>query len=91
MSSPDASLLLVTKPIESRWAGLSTEARHPASARLDRASTEEVVALLLAEDRHGIERAEACRAAIASAFVRRTRTAISHALVICALDRRLPA
>jgi N-acetylmuramic acid 6-phosphate etherase len=47
------------------WAELSTEARHPASGRLDRSSTEDVVALLLAEDRRGIERAESCRAAIA--------------------------
>jgi N-acetylmuramic acid 6-phosphate etherase len=50
-----------------RWAELGTEARHPASQRLDRAPTEEVVALLLAEDRHGIDRAAACSAAIARA------------------------
>jgi N-acetylmuramic acid 6-phosphate etherase len=50
---------------ERPWAELSTEARHPDSARLDRASTEDVVALLLAEDRRGIERVETCRATIA--------------------------
>ena len=55
---------------ESRWADLSTEARHPESARLDRVSTEDVVALLLAEDRRGLERAERCRAAIARAAER---------------------
>jgi len=51
----------------SRWADLRTEARHPDSARLDRSTTEDVVSLLLAEDRHGVERAQACRAAIAAA------------------------
>jgi N-acetylmuramic acid 6-phosphate etherase len=55
---------------ESRWADLATEARHDASARLDRSSTEDVVALLLAEDRFGLERAEACRGAIARAAKR---------------------
>jgi N-acetylmuramic acid 6-phosphate etherase len=47
-----------------------TEARHPVSARLDRTPIEEVVAMLLAEDRRGIERAESCRAAIARAAER---------------------
>jgi N-acetylmuramic acid 6-phosphate etherase len=55
---------------ESRWAGLPTEARHPESARLDRSTTGEVVAMLLAEDRRGIERAETCSAAIARAAER---------------------
>jgi N-acetylmuramic acid 6-phosphate etherase len=55
---------------EPRWADLSTEGRHASSTRLDRASTVDVVALLLAEDRRGLERAEACAAAIARAAER---------------------
>jgi N-acetylmuramic acid 6-phosphate etherase len=55
------------RPPASRWAQLPTEARHPGSARLDRASTAEVVARVLAEDRHGIERALASAAVIARA------------------------
>ena len=39
------------------WAGLATEARHPLSRGLDRMSAEEVVKLLLDEDRHGLETA----------------------------------
>jgi N-acetylmuramic acid 6-phosphate etherase len=65
----------MTKPTDpesraSSWADLTTEARHPSSLHLDRASTEDVVALLLAEDRHGLERALVCRAAIARAAER---------------------
>jgi N-acetylmuramic acid 6-phosphate etherase len=54
-------------PAEEGWAGLPTEARHPASAELDRAPAEEVVALLLAEDRRGIEAALGQAAGIARA------------------------
>ena len=39
----------------SRWEGLPTEARHPASGDLDRMSGERIVALLLDEDRRGLE------------------------------------
>ncbi len=46
-----------TGPGGSPWEGLRTEARHPASADLDRLSSEEVVALLLEEDRRGLESA----------------------------------
>ncbi len=42
----------------SRWDALPTEARHPASGDLDRLPGEEIVALLLAEDRRGLEAAE---------------------------------
>lgn len=42
---------------ETAWSSLATEARHPASERLDRMPTERAVALLLAEDRAGVERA----------------------------------
>ena len=41
----------------STWSSLATEARHPASRGLDRMSTEEAVALLLDEDRRGLETA----------------------------------
>lgn len=44
-------------PSRPRWEGLSTEARHPASADLDRLPTGDVVALLIAEDRRGLEAA----------------------------------
>ena len=49
------------------WGELTTEGRHPETARLDRATTAEVAARILAEDRRGIERAELCVAAIARA------------------------
>jgi N-acetylmuramic acid 6-phosphate etherase len=49
----------------SRWSGLPTEARHTASADLDRASTEDVVRLLLEEDRRGLEAAARCAPEIA--------------------------
>lgn len=39
------------------WERLPTEARHPDSNELDRLSSPEIVALLLAEDRRGLERA----------------------------------
>jgi len=39
------------------WQGLATEGRHAASEGLDTLSTEEVVALLLEEDRRGLEAA----------------------------------
>jgi len=56
-----------SKDSDSRWGALLTESRHSGSMRLDRSSTDEVVALLLAEDRRGIERAEAAREAIVRA------------------------
>lgn len=37
------------------WGALATEARHPASRGLDRMTSEEAVALLLDEDRRGLE------------------------------------
>ncbi len=41
-------------PEGSPWDGLATEARHPASDELDTLATQEVVALLLEEDRRGL-------------------------------------
>lgn len=41
-------------PRPSLWEALATEGRHPAGEELDRLSTEEVVALLLEEDRRGL-------------------------------------
>lgn len=49
------------------WAGLPTEARHPASGELDRMSAEEVVGLVLDEDRRGIGAALGRRREIARA------------------------
>jgi N-acetylmuramic acid 6-phosphate etherase len=49
------------------WAGLPTEARHPGSRDLDRLPADEAVALLLAEDRRGIEAALRQREGIARA------------------------
>ncbi len=49
------------------WGSLPTEARHPASGDLDRSSTEEVVSLLLEEDRRGLEAALREREAVAQA------------------------
>jgi N-acetylmuramic acid 6-phosphate etherase len=49
------------------WAALATEARHPASGGLDRMSAEEVVGLVLEEDRRGIGAALGRRAEIARA------------------------
>jgi N-acetylmuramic acid 6-phosphate etherase len=51
----------------STWAALPTEARHPASGELDRLPTEEVVALLIEEDRRGLATALDHRRAIATA------------------------
>jgi N-acetylmuramic acid 6-phosphate etherase len=50
---------------ESPWQGLPTEARHPSSRELDRMATGEIVALLLDEDRHGLEAARRQSASIA--------------------------
>lgn len=49
----------------SEWEGLPTEARHPASRELDRLSSEEVVSLLLEEDRRGLDAALTRRLEIA--------------------------
>lgn len=49
------------------WAALPTEARHPGSRDLDLLPTAEVVALVIEEDRRGLEAALAHRAAIATA------------------------
>lgn len=50
-----------------RWRTLLTEGRHPASAELDRLSTEEIVALLLEEDKRGLDLALQSHAVIAKA------------------------
>jgi N-acetylmuramic acid 6-phosphate etherase len=55
------------RPPEDRWQSLLTEGRHPASAALDTLSSGEIVALLLEEDRLGIEAASRQRQAIATA------------------------
>jgi N-acetylmuramic acid 6-phosphate etherase len=49
------------------WGSLPTEARHPASGDLDRSSLEDVVSLLLEEDRRGLEAALREREAVAQA------------------------
>lgn len=54
-------------PGGSIWSDLPTEARHPASGELDLLDTEEIVALLLAEEREGLERAAARSAELATA------------------------
>jgi N-acetylmuramic acid 6-phosphate etherase len=51
----------------SAWAGLPTEARHPRSGELDRMATEDVIALVIEEDRAGLEAALRHRRAIATA------------------------
>lgn len=45
------------RPPSDRWQALITEGRHPASTELDTLSSEAIVALLLEEDRAGIEAA----------------------------------
>lgn len=50
-----------------RWRTLLTEGRHPASETLDTMTSEEVVALLLEEDKHGLDRALDEKANIARA------------------------
>src|SRR6188768_1707539 len=50
---------------KSTWEGLPTEARHPASAELDRLPTERVVELLVEEDRRGLDCVRAAAAEIA--------------------------
>ena len=52
-----------------RWRTLLTEGRHPASEGLDLLSSEEVVALLLEEDKRGLDLALQHKAAIAQAAV----------------------
>jgi len=49
------------------WGALSTEASNPASEALDTLATEDVVALLLEEDRRGLEATLRCREDIARA------------------------
>ncbi len=51
----------------STWAGLPTEARHPGSLEMDRMPVEEVVGLVIEEDRRGLEAALRHRGAIAQA------------------------
>ncbi len=54
-------------PSTDRWYTLLTEGRHPESTTLDTLSSEEIVSLLLEEDRVGIEAALAQRETIALA------------------------
>ena len=49
------------------WGALSTEASNPSSEGLDTLSSEEVVSLLLEEDRRGLEAAHRSREGIARA------------------------
>lgn len=51
----------------SGWRRLPTEGRLPSSLRLDTLATDAAVSLLLAEDQHGLERAQTHRRAIARA------------------------
>ena len=57
-----------------RWDSLPTEARHPASRRLDELSGEEIVSLLLDEDRRGLDAARRHRRSIAEAAERVAET-----------------
>jgi len=50
-----------------RWRTLLSEGRHPASGDLDTLSSEDIVALLLAEDRRGLDLAQRHQADIATA------------------------
>ena len=50
-----------------RWRTLLTEGRHPASENLDTLPTEEIVSLLLEEDKRGLDLALRQKAAIAAA------------------------
>lgn len=52
---------------DTAWGSLPTEARHPASRDLDQLSGEEIVSLLLEEDRRGLEAALSHRQSIARA------------------------
>jgi len=54
-------------PVGERWGALSTEASNPASEGLDTLSSEEVVSLLLEEDRRGLEAARSSQKDIARA------------------------
>jgi len=56
-----------SSPPADRWQTLLTESRHPKSADLDTLSSEEIVSLLVEEDRAGIEAALAQREKIAQA------------------------
>ncbi|HUF77952.1 MAG TPA: N-acetylmuramic acid 6-phosphate etherase [Thermoanaerobaculia bacterium] len=56
------------------WESLPTEARHPGSFDLDRLPIEEVVALILEEDRRGLDAALRHRKAIAQAANRLAET-----------------
>jgi len=58
-----------SSPKDEGWGALSTEARNPFSASLDTLSSEEVVSLLLEEDRRGLEETLRCREGIARAAV----------------------
>lgn len=55
------------RPSPDRWQTLLTEGRHPASASLDTLSSEQIVALLLEEDRAGIDAARRQQERIAEA------------------------
>jgi N-acetylmuramic acid 6-phosphate etherase len=63
---------------------LPTEARHPRRAALDRLPTAEVVALLLEEDRRGLDRALRQRRAIAGAAVLLADTLAGGGVVVFA-------
>ena len=60
--------------LTSPWSELPTEARHPASEHLDTLPTEDIVSLLLEEDRRGLEAAHRHRGSIARAADRVAET-----------------
>lgn len=64
-------------PTSSKWKDLPTEAINPASLEMDRASTEEIVELMLAEDRK----------VVASVYRERARIAMGADLVTAALRK----
>lgn len=61
----------MSNPTPSLWADLGTERRHPASADLDAMAAEEIVQLMIEEERRGLEAAlgQAAEVARASAWI----------------------
>ncbi len=66
------------------WGNLPTEARHASSRQLDTLVSEQIVSLLLAEDRGGLEQAIRCRSLIARAADRFAETLASDGDVVFA-------
>ncbi len=80
----DSGTGLEQRSANADWRTLRTEARHPSSRQLDTLATEQVVSLLLEEDRHGLEKALGTRQAIAQAAERFAETLESGGDVVFA-------